>query len=127
MSEARTKFECCNPILRVADMPAAVRFYVEVLGFQEASWGGEDFTCVSRDQASVYLSRGQGRGGAFVWVGVEDVEALAAELEARGFTVRQRPRNYPWALEMHLEDPDGNCLRIGSEPRSDRPFVEWED
>jgi hypothetical protein len=25
------------------------------------------------------------------------------------------PTKYPWALEMQLEDPDGNVLRIGSE------------
>lgn len=33
-----------------------------------------------------------------------------------GVPVRMPPTNYPWALEMHLEDPDGNVLRLGSEP-----------
>jgi hypothetical protein len=28
------------------------------------------------------------------------------------------PTNFPWALEMHVEDPDGNVLRLGSEPKS---------
>ena len=32
------------------------------------------------------------------------------------------PTNFSWALEMHVEDPDGNVLRLGSELRS-APFV----
>jgi hypothetical protein len=27
------------------------------------------------------------------------------------------PTNFPWALEMQVKDPDGNVLRIGSEPK----------
>jgi len=26
------------------------------------------------------------------------------------------PTNFPWAKEMHVEDPDGNVIRFGSEP-----------
>jgi len=33
-----------DPILRVEDMEAALRFYVEVLGFDPAPWGTADFT-----------------------------------------------------------------------------------
>ena len=110
--------ECVNPILRVEDMAASLRFYVDVLGFANAPWGGDDFTCVSRDGAAIYLCRGdQGRGGAWVWVGVQDVEALHAALTARGLAIRKPPTNHPWACEMEIEDPDGNVLRLGSEPK----------
>ena len=27
------------------------------------------------------------------------------------------PTTFPWALEMQIEDPDGNVLRIGSDPK----------
>jgi len=88
------------------------------LGSENASWGTDNFTSVSRDQAGIYLCRGdQGRGGAWVWIGVEDAEKLHEELKARGVTIRLPPISYPWALEMHVEDPDGNVLRLGSEPR----------
>ena len=100
-------------------MQRAVTFYVDQLGFQNAQWGTNEFTSVTRDTAGIYLSRqGQGRGGAWVWLGVEDVEALHAEYKARGVTISQPPTEYPWALEMRIEDPDGNVLRIGSEPRT---------
>ncbi len=117
-SPDRVRFEVSQPILRVENMQASLRFYVDALGFENVSWGTDDFTSVSRDQAAIYLCRGdQGRGGAWVWIGVEDAEKLHQELLARGVTIRLPPTNYPWALEMQVEDPDGNVLRLGSEPR----------
>ena len=122
----RTRLERADPILRVEDMAAAVRYYVEVLGFKAAGWGDDQFTCVSRDGASLYLCRGdQGHTGSWVWVGVEDAEALYEELKSSGAKIRQEPRNYPWALEMHVEDLDGNVLRLGSDSKKDRPYEAW--
>ena len=60
--------------------------------------------------------------GAWIWIGVEDVEKLYEEFKASGVKIRRPPANYPWALEMQIEDPDGNVLRLGSDPKSDRPF-----
>jgi catechol 2,3-dioxygenase-like lactoylglutathione lyase family enzyme len=117
----RTFFENSAPILRVDNMEASLRFYVDLLGFVNAPWGDDNFTCVTRDQASIYLCRqDQGRGGAWAWVGVEDVRALHAEYAARGAKFHLPPTNYPWALEMQLEDPDLNVLRFGSEPEQER-------
>ena len=122
----RTRFEHANPILRVEDMAAAVRYYVEVLGFTNAEWGDEWFTCVNRDGAAIYLCRGgQGHTGGWAWIGVEDAEALHEELQARGARIRRGPANFPWALEIHVEDTDGNVLRMGSEPMTDRPYDNW--
>ena len=51
-------FERADPILRVASVARSLSYYVEVLGFINAEWGGDDFTCVSRDGADIYLSEG---------------------------------------------------------------------
>jgi predicted enzyme related to lactoylglutathione lyase len=116
VSAQPVRFENSQPILRVEDMEASLRFYVNILGFKNASWGTVDFTHVARDSAGIYLcQRGQGRGGAWVWIGVDDVHQLHEEYKSRGVTIRLPPTNYPWALEMQLEDPDGNVLRFGSE------------
>ena len=56
----RVYFENRQPILRVEDIKGALAFYVERLGFQNASWGMGGFTSVNRDRG------GQGRGGANV-------------------------------------------------------------
>jgi predicted enzyme related to lactoylglutathione lyase len=111
-------FEGSQPILRVEDMAASVRFYVDQLGFKSATWGTDEFTSVNRDRAGIYLCRGgQGAGRAWVWIGVEDVEKLHEDYKAKGVTILLEPTNYPWALEIHVEDPDGNVLRFGSEPK----------
>jgi predicted enzyme related to lactoylglutathione lyase len=103
-----------------------LHYYVDVLGFEKASWGDDDFTSVNRDHAVIYLCReDQGHTGAWVWVGVEDAEALYEELKSKGAKLRHPPRNYPWALEFHVEDPDGNVLRMASEPKEDQPYDAW--
>lgn len=112
------RIECIEPILRVENMAASLRFYMGVLGFENASWGNDDFTYVSRDGRGIYLCRGgQGLGKAWVWVGVEDVVKLHEEYKALGVTIRLPPTKYSWALEMQIEDPDGNVLRMGSDPK----------
>jgi predicted enzyme related to lactoylglutathione lyase len=110
-------FERAEPILRVENMQASLAFYVDQLGFTNAPWGNSDFTSVSQGGAGIYLCQGgQGRGGAWVWIGVEDVEKLHLEYQARGVTILLPPTNFPWALEMQIADPDGNVLRLGSDP-----------
>jgi catechol 2,3-dioxygenase-like lactoylglutathione lyase family enzyme len=88
----RTRFEGAEPILNVADMGRSVRYYVDVLGFANADWGGDDFTHVSRDDAGIYLSQGdQGHPGTWVWIGVEDVASLYQEYTERGPRFYMRP------------------------------------
>jgi predicted enzyme related to lactoylglutathione lyase len=119
-SDERTRFECANPILSVADMARSLRYYVEVLGFTNAEWGSDDFTCVTRDGAGIYLSEGdQGQPGTWVWIGVGDVESLHEEYKAKGATILHPPENFPWACEMKVGDPDGHVLRFGSDPKEE--------
>jgi uncharacterized glyoxalase superfamily protein PhnB len=113
----RTRFEHANPILNVSDLRRSLHYYVEVLGFTNAAWGGDDFTCVTRDGASIYLAEGaQGQPGTWVWLGVDDVEALYDEYQQRGAEIAEPPQYHPWACEMKVTDPDGHVLRFGSDP-----------
>ena len=117
-NQAPVHFEGTQAILRVEDMNASLHFYVDTLGFKNVSWGNDSFTSVSLDKASIFLSKGeQGRGGAWVWVGVDDAERLYQEYKARGVKILMPPTNFTWALEFQIEDPDGNVLRLGSEPK----------
>ena len=114
--------ECITPILRVSKLAASIRFYVDVLGFK-VNWGGESessFASVSRDGQSILLSQGeQGHPGTWLWIGVDDIEPLFADLTAKPVKILEKPTNYPWAYEMKIEDPDGHVLRFGSEPKAD--------
>ena len=120
-------FEGVTPILRVQDIPASVDYYVRILGFR-VDWQSPYFASVTRGKCHIFLSKGdQGHIGAWVWVGVEDTEALFEEYQKAGAKVRHPPTNYSWAYEMQVEDIDGNVLRLGSEPKEDQPFGEWLD
>lgn len=91
-----TRFECVEPILRVGNMAEIVRDDVDVLGFENAPCGNDQFTHVGRDGRGIYLCRGgQGHTGAWVWIGVGDVRALHRTDRDRGAIIRQEPKNEP--------------------------------
>ncbi len=120
--------EGVTPILRVENLAASVDHYVRVLGF-ELDWHEPGVLgSVSRGRCTLFLCEGdQGNRGAWVWIGVSNVDALCEEYRSRGATVRHPPTNYAWAREMQIEDPDGNVLRFGSEPDEEEPIGEWLD
>jgi catechol 2,3-dioxygenase-like lactoylglutathione lyase family enzyme len=120
-------FEGVTPILRVADMVASLDYYVRVLGFRQL-WAFPYFASIARGKCHLFLSYGdQGHLGSWVWIGVEDADALLEEYRRTGAKIRHAPTNYPWAYEMQVEDLDGNVLRLGSEPKENEPAGEWLD
>ena len=122
-----SNFGPATPILRVADLRASVSYFVDILGFG-IDWETPGFLSVSRDRCCIFLSQGdQGMPISWMWIGVADVEALHAELAAKGAKVRQPPTNFPWALEIQIEDLDGNVMRFGSDPIEGRPYGPWKD
>ncbi|HEX4778675.1 MAG TPA: glyoxalase superfamily protein [Acidimicrobiia bacterium] len=102
------------PILRVDNAAIAVGWYRR-LGY-EAEWEHRfwptfpAFVSVTRGGgARLFLSehRGDAVYGTLVYVRVPDVDAVAREFDAE--VVEQ-----PWGREVHLVDPDGNRLRVGT-------------
>lgn len=115
------------PVFRVANAQASREYFVKALGFK-VNWEHPDFVSVSRDRCTIFLCAGdQGNPPSWVWLGVEDCSAVCDELRARGAKIRHPPTNYPWALEMQVEDLDGNVLRIGSDSIQGEPEGEWLD
>ena len=108
--------ECIIPILRVTDLRASLRFYVEILGFR-IDWGddeGSEMASVSRSGQAIMLCQGaQGHSGTWIWIGVDDIKPLFTEYQNRGARFLQTPTDRPWAYEMQLLDPDGHVLRYG--------------
>lgn len=109
--------ENVTPILRVEDLEASRRYYIQTLGFS-LDWDADGMISVSRDGKSVMLCEGeQGVPGVWLWIGVDDADAFFAEFSARGAQIRSPPQNFSWAYEFEVEDPDGHVLRVGSEPK----------
>jgi catechol 2,3-dioxygenase-like lactoylglutathione lyase family enzyme len=120
------RFEHVAPILRVQDLDASLAYYERALGFRQAWRHRSVIAEVVRGRGAVMLCQGhQGQPGTWVWLGVSDVEPLFSEFTAAGATIGLPPTNYPWALELHVLDPDGHVLRFGSEPLDDLPKVDW--
>ena len=117
------RIENIQPILSVKDMTVSRHFYKDILGFDEADWGTDDFTSINRDESGIYLCKGgQGNPGTWVWIGFDgDIFKLHDELKERGVTIRQPPISHSWAMEMHIEDPDGHVLRFGTDPNYKEP------
>jgi len=116
-----------TPVLRVSDVQASREYYVRALGFQ-VNFETEDFISVSRGNCCLFLCQGdQGHPGSWVWIDGKDVDAVYEEYKTSGAKIRHPPTNYSWALEMQVEDLDGNVLRLGSDPRAGEADGEWLD
>jgi uncharacterized glyoxalase superfamily protein PhnB len=116
------------PVFRVKDVAASIAYYVNALGFKVRWRAGDGFAGVARDNCSIMLTDdNQSQPRMWIWLGVEDVRALHEQLLASGAKIRNPPENFEWALEMQVEDLDGNVLRIGSEPEEGKPLGVWRD
>ena len=116
-------FECVNPIFPVENLKVSLDYYVGVLGFKVDWHEPGIMASVSRGRGCIMLCEGdQGHPGTWVWIGVEDAEALFQEYSAKGAKIRNPPTNYAWAYEMQVEDLDGNVLRLGSDTKEGQPF-----
>jgi catechol 2,3-dioxygenase-like lactoylglutathione lyase family enzyme len=116
------------PIFNVTNLKISLEYYVNALGFKIDWEDGGDFASVSRDRCCLFLCEGgQGHPGAWTWIGVGDAGALAEEYRGSNAKIRHEPTNFPWAYEFQVEDPDGNVLRFGSEPKKDEPFGSFLD
>lgn len=122
------KFHPAVPVLRVQNVETSITYYRDVLGFElRWNWGG-GFACVQRGQCSLYLTNdNQSQPRMWVWIGVGNVRTLHGEYVRSGAKIRNPPNNFEWALEMQVEDVDGNVLRFGSDPEKDKPLGVWRD
>ncbi len=119
-------FHPASPILRVSNLDASLKYYTERLEFK-IDWNHEGyFASVSRGHANLMLSENdQSAFGTWVYIGVGDVRRLHTEFENAGAIIKLPPRNFPWGMEIHVADPDGNVIRFGSEQDDSIEFDEW--
>jgi catechol 2,3-dioxygenase-like lactoylglutathione lyase family enzyme len=104
-----------RPVLFVADIDRSVDFYVQQLGFTQPWRYEEDGKAyvaqVDRTGCELILSSQWpdkvGKGLMFISLDLEVLDALRAELEARGVEVKDGQWGYRL---MVVADPDGNQL-----------------
>ena len=110
--------------LVVSDQDAAVRFFVDVLGFEKRAdapmgpnqrWielappgGATAIVPVTPD----FMQGMDGRLGTFSMLTLRcaDIDATCAALKARGVAFEQEPRAAHWGRHAIFKDPDGNSF-----------------
>ena len=100
------------PELPFDNVPAAVAYYADVLGFR-VNYQQEDLGVMDRDEITILLiartqrDKGIGSFGAYV----ENADTLYAELLAKGANVQGEPVSYPWGLRnFQVLDLEGNRI-----------------
>jgi len=115
-------FKLAIPVLHVSSATAAEEFYCNRLGFSQGFAYRFDeaqpdpcYMGLTRDGVRLHVSSFSGDGvpGGVVFLVVEDVDALHAELKAKGVTIDLEPTDQSWGnREMYVHDPDGNSIRF---------------
>lgn len=112
-------------IFTVRDIAASLAYYRDMLGFDVSFQYGEPtyYACLCRDEVAVHLRAASENAGwvpgngAFA-VFVTDVDALHAELAARGARVLKPPQDYAYGMrDFGVADLDGNQLTFGMKSR----------
>lgn len=110
----------------VADVDAAVAFYVDVLGFELLEQWGPPFATVKRGDLTLWLSgpgssaaRPQGDGsrpspGGWnrLVVETDGLDALIATLKRSGATFRSDVVSGPGGKQILIDDPSGNPIEL---------------
>ena len=115
-------FRSAIPVLHVSSSAAVEQFYCNSLGFRRQFAFRVDearpdpcYMGLERDGVWLHVSSfsGDGVAGGAVFLLVEDVDALHAELVAKGVAIDTGPVDQTWGnREMYVKDPDGNSIRF---------------
>jgi lactoylglutathione lyase len=116
------------PIVYVRDLPTALAFYRDALGFVETYRhppdGEPGFVSLQLENTKVglvvfdspesFLGRTPGDGIRFeLWLYCDDVDTAVAGLADRGVPVLREPEDMPWGERLaYVADPDGNPISI---------------
>jgi lactoylglutathione lyase len=117
-------FDEIFPILTTNDLPAALRFYRDLLGgtvsYQFPPEGEPVYVAVDLGRSHLGIGR-QDQPGELVndritlWVYAGDCDAAVEKLRAAGVPVLQEPADQPWGERMAtVTDPDGNRVIVAT-------------
>jgi len=101
----------------VTDLPAATKFYADVVGLEQVGGSPEVALFGTKPQIVIELADseacGEGLVGRFTAVSfaTTDAGALHAELTRAGVRTHGAPKRQPWGgIFLHADDPSGNTI-----------------
>lgn len=100
------------PAFPCANVPEAVKYYIEVLGFS-VNYQQHDLGVMDRDEIRLLLVQGTeantGTGSCCIYI--KNADELYAELLSKGAHVLGEPVSQPWGLrDFAILDKDGNRI-----------------
>jgi catechol 2,3-dioxygenase-like lactoylglutathione lyase family enzyme len=115
-----------TPQLRTRDLGSSIRFYVEIVGlwlefrysdFYAGIRAGDQLFHLKRvdspDPSIPYVADG---GHLHLYLGTDDVDAVAERLKARGVALEQEPTNTAWQTrELVFRDDQGHTIYVGQD------------
>lgn len=111
------------PIFQVANIPDALRFYTETLGFTQEFCYGEPpyYAAVRLGEIVLHLGASEcnqsrlGMGSVYIYV--DDVDAYYFGLDYNGpYEITSPITTHPYGIrDFQISDPDGNLLCFGQE------------
>ena len=127
---AEIAFTKLIPVFRIFDVDKAKEFYVGYLGFQ-VDWehtfepGMPVYMQVTRGAVTIHLSEhhGDASPGASVFVWMTGVDALHAELSAKGYKSLRPGINdeFYGARSVNVTDPFGNKVHFNESTKGEAP------
>lgn len=127
------RFRQVMPRLTVGDLEASIRWYTDVLGCilgERHEHEGRSVAASIRAGAVTFLlgqddwakgrDRDKGVGFRLYCTTLQDVDRLAADIQARGGTLATEPTDQPWgARDFAVVDPDGFKITISTDVDAD--------
>lgn len=118
------------PTLAVGDVAAAIDWYTEELGFEEAWRWGEPprHASVKLGDVDLHLSAtNPDPGSNWLYFVIEGVDMLYERLHERGVEVVHPPQDQEWGMrEIQFRDPTGNHLTFAEPKILTKPELEIE-
>jgi uncharacterized glyoxalase superfamily protein PhnB len=117
------------PTITCDDLAESLRFYTEILGFEVTErWerdgqllgvslrAGKSDLMLSQDDWKKGRERKKGVGIRFYCSTPQNIDELAAQIQARGGKLENEPTDQPWgARDFAIVDPDGFAISISTE------------
>ena len=112
-------FESLAAIFRVRDLPEALAYYTDVLGFEVGwTWGEPPtYASVCRDRVEINFgapAEGETPSPSSVYVSVTNIDAYHDAILAKGATVTVPIGDRPYGMrDFTVADPSGDSLSFG--------------
>ncbi len=105
------------PVLHVADLDAAVRYYTEVLGFTQSFHMGT-YCGFKLGECEIHVcppgDRPARAGGGAAYVICDEIDRYFAAVKAAGARVKAAPGNRLYGMrDFTVVDPEGNQISFG--------------